>query len=236
MTAVSQRFEAEFLKKEQVAKETSSFFFKRPAHLDFLPGQFMRLTLDILQPDERGNSRFFSIASSPTEKDYLMITTRSNHSAFKKTLFTLAIETKVGIAAPYGVFTLKPEETAPHVFLAGGIGVTPFRSMIRYASDMGLNIPITLFTSFRTVEDVIFQKELREIADRRSWFKLVETITQPEKLTSSWQGNLGRIDEQFIKKNVFNFSSSLFYLAGPPAMVDVMISIVKSLGVDDQRI
>ena len=236
MAVLLRKLELKLLKKVQVAKDTYSFFFQRPSDFDFLPGQFLRMSLDIAEPNGRGNYRLFSIASSPSEKNYLMVTTKSNHSAFKKGLFALSSETSIQILAPYGSFILKPEETSPLVFLAGGIGVTPFRSMIRYAFDMNLSIPITLFTSFRNVEDVIFQKELREIAAKRSWFKLVETITQSEKSTSSWRGHLGRIDEQLIKKNVPNFSASLFYLAGPPAMVDAMVSIVKSLGVDDLRI
>ena len=235
MAQAAQKFEVEFLKQEQVARGASSFFFKKPQPLDFLPGQFMRLTLEIPQPDERGNSRFFSIASSPTEENHLMVTTRSNHSAFKKILFNLTAGTKVQIAAPYGVFILKLEEKVPHIFLAGGIGITPFRSMIRYTSDMKLNIPITLFASFRTVEDVIFQKELQTTATKHSRFKFVETITQPYKSTS-WQGNVGRIDEGLIKKHAPSFSSSIFYAAGPPAMVDAMVDLVKSLGVSEAQI
>src|SRR3989338_11233495 len=201
MITIAQKFTVEFLKKEQAAKNTSSFFFQRPPQLNFLPGQFMRLTLETLESDERANYRLFSIASSPTEKEYLMITTKSNHSVFKKTLFSLKIGTKAQISAPYGTFTLKKEEAAPHVFLAGGIGITPFRSMIRYASDSGLSIPITLFSSFSEVGDVIFQKEFQEIAAKHSWLKLVETITQPGETKSSWQGNIGRIDADLIKKH-----------------------------------
>lgn len=236
MTPLLKKMELKLLKIQPEAKNTFSFLFQRPPDFDFLPGQFLRLDLEIAEPDGRSNHRLFSIASSPSEKNYLMVTTKSNHSAFKKTLFALSSKKTVQTLAPYGSFILKPEETSPLVFLAGGIGVTPFRSMIRFASDMNLSIPITLFTSFRNVEDIIFQKELREIAGKHTLFKLVESITQPEKSTAAWRGNLGRIDEQLIKKNVPNFSASLFYLAGPPAMVDAMVSIVKSLGVDDLRI
>jgi len=236
MPTVSQKYEVELIKKEPAAKDSSSFYFQRPQQFDFLPGQFMRLSLTIPEPDERGNSRFFSIASSPTEKDFLMITTRADHSAYKKTLFSLASGTKVSLTAPYGVFILKPEETTPHVFLAGGIGITPFRSMIRYAADMKINIPITLFTSFRSFEDIVFQKELAGIAKEYSWFKLVETITQPEASKSPWLGNVGRIDTDLIKKHVSVFSTSLFYIAGPPAMVDSMEDLLKSLGINELQI
>src|SRR3989344_817032 len=235
MITIAQKFTVEFLKKEQAAKNTSSFFFQSPPQLNFLPGQFMRLTLETLESDERANYRLFSIASSPTEKEYLMITTKSNHSVFKKTLFSLKIGTKAQISAPYGVFTLKPEETAPHVFLAGGIGITPFRSMIRYASDSNLNLPITLFTSFSTVEERVFQKELQAIAAKKSWLKLVETITQPLDSGKAWRGNVGRINAELIKKNV-ELLSSIFYIAGPPAMVDTMTNLVKSLGVEVARV
>lgn len=236
MTTVSQKYEVELIKKEPAAKNSYSFYFQRPQQFDFLPGQFMRLSLAIPTPDERGDYRLFSIASSPSEKDYLMVTTRSNHSIFKKTLFTMGTGTKVRISSPYGVFILKPEETAPRVFLAGGIGITPFRSMIRYATDMRLAIPITLFTSFRSVEDIVFQKELQSIATYHSWLKLVETITQPEDSKSPWRGNVGRIDADLIKKNVPDISTSIFYVAGPPAMVDSMDGLLKSLGIDDLQI
>lgn len=236
MTTIVQKFETKLLQKDQAAKDIYSFFFQRPSQFTFLPGQFMRMSIEIPQPDERGNSRFFSIASSPSEKDHLMITTRSDHSTFKKTLFALTVGTKVRITAPYGVFILNPEETVPHIFLAGGIGITPFRSMIHYASDMNLAIPITLFTSFSTVEEIVFQKEFKEIAIRHPWLKLIETITQPEDSKLPWQGNVGRIDTALIKKNVSDFTSPLFYAAGPPTMVDAMLDIVKLLGVDAARI
>src|SRR3989344_348529 len=195
MPNLPQTYGLKFLKKVQEADDVFSFYFERPSVFTFLPGQFLKLTLDIPQPDERGNSRFFSIASSPTEKDYLMITIRIDGSSFKKTLSSLPIETKLQISAPFGSFILKTEEKIPHIFLAGGIGITPFRSMIRYAADINISIPITLFTSFRTPESFIFQKELKEIESKHHWFKLAETVTQPENSKLKWLGNTGRIDQ-----------------------------------------
>src|SRR3989338_5783837 len=144
MTIIAAKYDVEFLKKEQVAEEMSSFFFQRPLHLDFKPGQFMRLSLNLSHPDERGSGRFFSIASSPTEKDYLMITVKTSPQIYKKTLLNLMPGNKIQISLPYGVFTLKPEEPQPYIFLAGGIGISPFRSMIRYSADLNLKRPITL--------------------------------------------------------------------------------------------
>src|SRR3989338_1776605 len=113
MTTLLKKLELKLIKKEQVAKNTYSFFFQRPPDFDFLPGQFMHMSLEIAHPDGRGNYRLFSIASSPSEKEHLMITTNSNHSAYKKTLFALSSGTSVQIHAPYGSFILKPEETSP---------------------------------------------------------------------------------------------------------------------------
>lgn len=236
MVSVAKQYNLKLLKKERIAKNTVSFFFQRPKLIDFIPGQFCRLTLNIPDPGERGSSRFFSIASSPTEKDYLMIATNSDHTPFKKSLFSLPPKTAVQITAPYGSFILRPEESNPHIFLAGGIGITPFRSMIRYASDLSLSLPITLFSSFSLVEDIIFKKEFEQIEKKHSWFKFVQTITQPQNSKLAWEGTIGRIDQQFIRKYVTNLPSSLFYIAGPPAMVDAMTDIVKSLGVDESHI
>lgn len=230
------KLDVKLLKKVQEAEDVFSFYFEQPSDFAFLPGQFMRLTLDIIHPDERGNSRFFSIASSPTEKNYLLITIRIDRSRFKKTIYDLVLGTKLQITAPYGTFILKPEEKIPHIFLAGGIGITPFRSMIRNAADLNMTIPITLFTSFRTPENIIFQKELRSIMAKHPWFKLVETVTQPENSKLNWQGNTGRIDQNLIKKEAPDFSSSLFYIAGPPAMVDGMVDLVKTLGIEETKI
>ena len=236
MVSVAAKYDLDFLKKEHVAKDTSSFFFQRPEKLDFLPGQFMRLILDLPLPTDRGSGRFFSIASSPTEKEYLMITVRTSPQIYKKTLLNLMPGNKIQISLPYGVFTLKPEEPQPYIFLAGGIGITPFRSMIRYSADLNFKRPITLISSFSTVEEIVFQAEMQTIAQNHTWLKLVQTITQPEKSNDPWRGNIGRIDENLIKKNVVDITSSVFYLAGPPAMVDSMFAIVKSLGVEENRI
>ena len=236
MPIVAQKYEVKLLKKRKVAKNTHSFYFERPRLMDFIPGQFMRLTVDIKIPDGKANFRLFSIASSPTEKEYLMITVRTNRSAFKETLLLAEIGTKVQISAPYGMFVLDMNETLPHIFLAGGIGITPFRSMIRYAADLGLRIPITLFTSFSLVEDIVFQEEMRKISAKFAWFKLVETITQPENSKLSWTGNIGRIDSELIKTNAPDLYKSLFYLAGPPVMVDSLESVIKSLGIPENQI
>ncbi len=237
-------FSLPFLKKEQIAHDAYSFYFSAkggpPASpaggsgWDFLPGQFVRMTLDVPNPDERGNSRTFSIASSPLEKDYLMITTRIIQSAFKKTLANLTPGVEVKFFGPNGRFVFDENETKPHIFLAGGIGITPFRSMLVFAAAKNLSTRITLFVSFSKIEEVAFHEKLTGISGDHPNIKTIYTVTHSEG--SSWQGETGRISEELIKEYCPDFSTSLFYISGPPAMVDGMIEIVKNLNVPDDQV
>ncbi|OGK16711.1 hypothetical protein A2774_00230 [Candidatus Roizmanbacteria bacterium RIFCSPHIGHO2_01_FULL_39_12c] len=236
MAQLAQKYDLAFLKKNQVAEETFSFFFQRPEGLDFQAGQFLRLTLNLPQPSERGSNRFFSIASSPSEKGILMITVKTSSQVYKKTLLSLKTNDKVRIALPYGIFTLKTGELSPYIFLAGGIGITPFRSMIRYSADQNLDRPIALFSAFSTVDEIVFQAEMQTLAKDRRWFKFIQTVSRPQNSSTPWYGNVGRIDANLISKNAHSLASSIYYIAGPPTMVDSMIAIVKSLGVEESRI
>ncbi len=148
MGIIPKDFSLLFLIKVQVAKDAYSFYFDRKnRELDFLPGQYVRVTLQIENPDERGKSRFFTISSSPLEKDYIVITTRVIQSSFKKTLQTLTTGIKVSFFGPTGQFVFREEEKIPHVFLAGGIGITPFHSMITYVNEKHIDVSIILFVA-----------------------------------------------------------------------------------------
>jgi ferredoxin-NADP reductase len=225
--------DSQLLKKQKVAADAYSFYFKKLEGFNFAPGQYLRMEIEIQNPDVRGNSRLFTIAASPTEED-LMITTRVIQSSFKKTLEQMRPETPVKIFGPYGTFVLKEEEKQPHIFLAGGIGITPLRSMIRYALDKNLTIPITLFTSFKTPDDIVFSEMLRNI--KTDWFKLVETVTRPEESKTPWSGLTGRIDADLIKKNVSDLNNSIFYISGPTAMVDALTETVRTLNIPQDNI
>lgn len=245
MSTAPKDFRLPFIKKEKVAKDTHSFYFDRsktPSDWDFLPGQYIRMTLDIDNPDNRGNSRSFTVASSPLEKDYIMITTKiiqsrvpygTRKSSFKKRLMMLKSQELARFFGPMGGFILNEEEKEKRVFLAGGIGITPFHSMITYANVKKLSIPITLIISFSSVEDLVFYEELSNIAKENSYIKIIYTITHPDV---KWKGETGRISEALIKKYVPDIFKPQYFIVGPPAMVAAIEEVVRNMDVPSKKI
>ena len=228
-------FALPFIKKQQEAKDVYSFYFDQ-THTDFsfIPGNWIRVTLNLPSPDQRGNSRSFSIASSPLQKDILMITTKISQSVFKQTLYSLTPRDAVQFFGPVGRFLLNEEETQPHILLAGGIGITPFHSMLSYAHKKKLTIPLTLFASFATVEDMMYYHELQALENE--YIKIIYTITQPAKSLGQWHGETGRISEEMIKKYVTDPLASLYYIVGPGVMVSTMEEMVKEMHIPQEQI
>ncbi|MEK7112770.1 MAG: FAD-dependent oxidoreductase [Patescibacteria group bacterium] len=218
-------------KKE--AKETKSFFWESEKPVKYLPGQYFYFTLPSLKyPDPRGATRHFTLSSSPTEGNLLRNTTRIRpDSGYKKTLDELEIGATIEGEGPNGEFILDENEKGSHIFLAGGIGITPFRSMIKYAVDKNLNTQIHLIYSNSIPEEITFGGELENWA--KSWpnLKLDMAITKPEESSQpSWSGLTGRIDEKLIQKLVSDFNDKVFWVCGPPLMVDAMEQSLGKLG------
>lgn len=245
------RFSLQLREKKQVAADAYSFFFSRiPAGentpLEFEPGQYLRMILSIEQPDERGSSHFFTIASSPSEKDYIMITTRIIKltalqaslikSTFKMRLSEVQIGDEVSFQGPFGMFVLNEDGVRPRVFLAGGIGITPFRCMSIYAKDMKLVIPITLLASFSHTSDIVFLDEFETVKSILPNFTFVVTITKQQELSDLWQGETGRIDALKVEKYVSAMKDSIFFAAGSPGFVSAMSDMLLQLGVEKYNI
>ncbi|MBI4153594.1 FAD-dependent oxidoreductase [Candidatus Woesebacteria bacterium] len=220
------------VEKREEAKGTKSFFWEPEKPLTYIAGQYYYFTLPSLNyPDPRGATRHFTLSSSPTEGNLLRITTRMRQeSGFKKTLDELPIGTQIEGEGPNGTFILDDGDSGSHVFLAGGIGITPFRSMIKYAADKNLNIPIHLIYANSIPEEITFAGELQNWA--KSWpnLKLDMTITKPEESSQPWSGLTGRIDENLIQKLVSDFNKNIFWVCGPPAMVEAMEQALGKLG------
>lgn len=225
------------LDKKTVADGTNAFFFEKPADFIFKAGQFFELThINPPENDEEGPRREFSIASSPTEPRFMMAT-RMRDTAFKRVLGKMSLGGEIHMEGPFGSFTLHQNASRPAVFLAGGIGITPFRSVILNAFESDLPHELYLFYSNRRPEDSAFLDELLELAKEFQNFTCVATMTEMEKSAEAWQGERGYITGEMISKYVQGVNNPIYYIAGPPAMVGAMKTMLEQIGIspDDIR-
>ena len=195
--------------------------------IDYKPGQYFIMELGIDDPE---NTRPLSIASSPTE-DFLLFSTKISQTMFKQRFDGLKAGDKVKLKGPMGISTLK-EEAKEIVFLGGGIGITPFRDMIKYATDKKLSIKMTLLYSNKTSSDICYRDEWEVFQKQNPHLNVVNTITDD----ASWQGRKGRINEAMIRESYSDLNNTLFYICSPPKMVDAMQGILKEMNIPAQNI
>ncbi len=222
--------------KEQIADGTMAFHFEKPAGFVFKAGQFGDFTLiNPVETDAEGNTRGFSLASAPYEGD-LMFATRMRDTAFKRVLRTMEIGREVSLDAPYGSFTLHNNLRIPAVFLTGGIGVTPVRSIVLQAAHDSLPHKIFLFDSNRRPEDAAFLNELMEAQEKNPNYTFIGTMTEMEKSSRKWDGETGYITKPMLVKYIGDLTLPIYYIAGPAAMVAAMRKTLNEAGVDDDNI
>ena len=222
-------------RRELVADRTMAFHFAKPEQFQFKAGQTLDFTL--LNPpetDAEGNIRTFSIASAPQD-EAIVIATRLRDTAFKRVLSSMPIGTAVQADGPGGSFTLHQNATKPAVFLTGGIGITPFRSMIRDAVTRKLGHALWLFYSNNRPEDAAFLDELQQLAQTTASLHVVPTMTDLSKSARQWQGATGLIDREMISSRL-PLEGPRYYIAGPPAMVIAMREMLAGAGVQDDDI
>ena len=225
---------AKVISKEEIAQGTLMVTFEVVDLLpEFKAGQYFFITLPKLYyPDERGPRRHFSVVNSPNEKGILSMATRLTESGFKKTLAELPLGTEVEVGPIAGVFVLPENLNRPLVFISGGIGITPFMSMLKFVKEEKLPANITLIYSNRNQQSTAFLKELEELAKKIPNFKLVLTMTED----NGWSGEKRKVDGQFIKEYTSNLQNPYFMVVGPPAMTEAVIIELKKIGVEDQNI
>jgi ferredoxin-NADP reductase len=200
----------------------------------FRAGQFVFFELDGLAlPDERGKRRHFTISSAPSEQGIVMFTTRMRGSGFKETLRHAQPGYELTMESPRGSFIVPDRETRRHVFIAGGIGVTPYRSILRNALDSGSALDATLLDFNRSAADITFRTELETIAVKMASFRLVPVLSEPE---SGWTGERGRLDEGLLRRYVPDMGQSLFWVSGPPPMVSANMEALIQSGVASDAI
>jgi ferredoxin-NADP reductase len=209
-----------------------AFHFEKPSQFDFKPGQSADLTLsNPPETDAEGNTRTFSIASPPFESQ-LIFATRMRDTAFKRSLKKMPLGTEVKIDSPMGSFTLHKNSAKPAVFLAGGIGITPFISIVRQADHDRLPHKLRLFCSNRRPEDTPFLDTLRMLEKSNPNFQLVCTMTEMSKSKKEWKGETGLINQEMLSRHLTNLQGPIYYVAGPPAMVAGMKKMLVGAGVD----
>lgn len=227
------RFLLPFAKKEQIAKDTFAFYFDRNhENWDFHPGQYIQMRLPLEHPDERGTMRYFTIASSPTDKQYLRIVTKVIQSTFKLKLASLQKGEKVSFFGPNGDFYLQEKEPS-HVFLAGGIGMTPFVSMMEYTAIKNLKNNITFFAVFSTLEEMIFFEKFSKITIDRPNIQVVYSLINT---TTVWTGQKGRISPSLIEKYISDIKKPIYYITGPPPMVEATVTMIGEMGISEEHI
>ena len=222
--------------KQEIAAGTMAFHFEKPAGFFYKAGQSADCTLiNPAETDAEGNTRVFSLASAPYEDD-LIVATRMRDTAFKRVLKTMKPGTELTLDAPYGSFTLHNNASVPAVFLTGGIGVTPVRSIVLQAIHDNVPHQILVFYSNSRPEDAAFLDELMKSHATNPNYTFVGTMTQMEKSSREWHGESGFISKAMLLKYIVDLTLPIYYIDGPPAMVTAMRKLLSEAGIDDDNI
>ncbi|CAG9180856.1 ferredoxin--NADP reductase [Cupriavidus pinatubonensis] len=230
-------YETRLRAREDVADGTMAFHFEKPSGFSFQPGQAIDLILADPGPtaDSHVARHTFSIVSAPFQ-DEVVIATRMRDSAYKHALKSLPIGAAAGLEGPSGSLTLHRDRGRPAVLVAGGIGITPFISMLRHAAREQLPQQLLLLYSNRRPEDAAFLAELNQLERKNRNFRLIATMTQAAKSNRRWEGETGPIDEDRVRTACSNLSAPVFYLAGPPGMVEGIRQSLNDAGINDEDI
>ena len=230
--AASPGFISKLKDRKEVAEGTMAFRFEKPSGWAFKGGQYLDMTLlDPPESDAEGNVRSFSIASAPHEET-LMVATRMRDTAFKRVLRTMPFGTAVKIEGPSGDLILQKDLTRAAVFLAGGIGITPFRSIVHWAAKEKLPQRVFLFYSNRRPEDAAFLADLQSLEKDNPKYKLIASMTEMDKSHQRWNGETGLIDQGMLGRHLHGAASHIYYIAGPPGMVKGLHEMLSRAGIN----
>lgn len=217
-------------------KDVLSFVFDLGGQLlPYQAGQYTYYELDSLTfPDELGNQRHFTISCSPSDQGILMFTTRMRGSGFKETLRHAAIGYELSCEEPRGRFVLQQgDHERYHVFIAGGIGITPYRSILRYAFHTKAQLEVVLLYFNHSSAAIVFRSELEQLAKEMPNFSLVHVLSEPEP---GWTGERGALDQSVIERHVTRPTESIFWISGPPGMVSAFNNTLLQSGIKEESI
>jgi ferredoxin-NADP reductase len=222
--------------RAQLAPDVYELRFTSDRRIRFRPGQYLEWTLGHSRPDSRGNRRYFTIASSPGEREVrLGVKFYPGASSFKRSLLAMRPGDQIGAAQLAGDFVLPAGKQEKLVFMAGGIGITPFRSMIRDLLDHEEARPITVLYSNKAAPEIVYADVLEE-ARKQLGITTVYTLTDENRVPPDWQGETGRFDAEMIAKTVPDYCERTFYLSGPRSLVVRFEEVLRGLGIPKSRI
>lgn len=211
----------------------SFHFSTQGTGFQYLSNQAVRLVLPGVE-DPWGAARTFSLSSSPSEVDRIAITCRISDTPFKMALSRLKPGDPVEVYGPIGAFLF--DRSRSSIFIAGGIGITPFRGMLRYAADLKIPSERRLIYSARAADELLFRRELDELA-RISPLQVHYTVTRPNDSNVEWTGRVGRIDDDWIRQISGSLVKPKYYLAGLPAMVENILGTLRGpLGIPEEDV
>ena len=226
-------YEMTLVDRQRIARDTMAFWFDtNDASFEFRAGQHADFVFTRpCMGSESDNSRTFSLASSPHAKRPVMIAMRMRRTGFKTALKAAALGTKFTVSRPRGSFTLHKDITRPAVFLAGGIGIAPIRSILQQATQERLPHKLYLFYSNREADDAAFIEELESLTAHNPNFTLIPTVTGDR--TVAWPYEKGHINRPMLTRYLLGLSGPVYYIAGPSGMVAAMAELLNSSGVSD---
>ncbi|HEY8103567.1 MAG TPA: FAD-dependent oxidoreductase [Gaiellaceae bacterium] len=225
--------QATVAEKREVAKGTLLVLFAVDDYPDYRPGNYFWVELpDRGDNDEKGLRRHISLVTSPTETGFVGLATRLRDTAFKRTLAALAVGDEVEVEEPKGSFLLPEDTSVDYVFVAGGIGITVFRSMLRFVADEQLPYRVTLVYSNRDRESAAFLDELEELEQRIDGLQVILTMTDEE----GWEGETRRVDADVLQDLLGSLQGKQFFIAGPPGMVEGVADSLLAAGLPEDSV
>ncbi len=219
-------------KIEDTAYGTKTFFFDKPANFQFLAGQYVALKLNnLVEPDTRAGVRSLSICSSPCE-NFIAFTMRQSDSGFKKTFWSMQPGDTVSITPPIGKFILDPHDQREVVFLVGGVGITPVRSMLCEEAQGKSQRKMILFNANRTHEDAPHRDELKALS--LPHFRYLDVFSQEEKALREGEVK-GYIDKALVETYIDNPKDCVYYIVGSPSFLEAMEKMLADMGVPEDQ-
>ncbi len=214
---------------EDMTPHIRTYWFEPVSRFGYIAGQFVEITIPHDNPDVRGSYRWFTLSSSPTEP-LLGITTRFSEpsSSFKQAFHALKVGTEVNFSEPMGDFVLPKDQSIPLVFVAGGMGVTPCRSMAKWLQDTGEKRQLEVILAVNQQEDILYQDIFRTLGCEPTI-----VITNPP---TKWRGVTGHLTAEKLVELVGNDRLKRMYLSGPETMVESLTDCLQLLGYDSDQL